>query len=130
VQLIAGYNTELDREHLRFEGEETIKLLRYGPGAACIGWSDRAVWQAEAELLAALGILKAAPAIDAAVDNSFVQQYYRDRGIPCPAGPSASSVLLRAAITEAADGKIVRGRCSSRLAAARLPLNACQAAPN
>ena len=35
VKLLAAYNPQLNTDQLRFEGEETIKLLRYGAGAVC-----------------------------------------------------------------------------------------------
>ncbi len=83
VDLIAAYNPQLDRDHLRFEGSETIKLLRYGVGAKCAGWNDRATWEAEQTLLGDLGILTRGLPLDPAIDNSFVAAYYQQQGVSC-----------------------------------------------
>lgn len=84
VALVAAYNQELDPEHLAFEGRETITLLRYGAGATCPGWNHRPAWEAQEQLLRDLDILTAPVAIDAAVDNRFVANYYAVQGVACP----------------------------------------------
>jgi len=84
IELILAYNPELEREQLAFEAQETIKLLRYGPGERCLGVSDPAVWAAEATLLQDLGILSAAPDLAAAVQSQAVTDFYAARGVRCP----------------------------------------------
>lgn len=83
VELIAAYNDQLDPEHLAFEAEETIKLLRYGAGAQCPGWNDADAWTAEYDLLNDLAILTTPVDLDAAVDNRFVADYYQRAGVNC-----------------------------------------------
>lgn len=83
VDLIAAYNPETSRDQLAFEAAETIKLLRYGVGERCLGFSDPAAWGAEAELLQSLGILTKPADLDAAVLNSYVSDYYQARGVSC-----------------------------------------------
>ena len=83
VELILAYNPELERGQLTFEAEETIKLLRYGPGARCLGLSDPELWAAEAALLQELGILSERPDLEAAVQGRVVQEYYIARGVSC-----------------------------------------------
>lgn len=84
VALLADYNKELTTEQLAFEGRETIKLLRYGVGVKCIGWNDRATWEAEQKTLVDLKILKAPVNLDSAINNSFVARSYQQKGITCP----------------------------------------------
>ncbi len=84
VALLAAYNKELTVDQLTFEGRETIKLLRYGAGAKCIGWNDRAAWEAEHKTLVDLKILKAPANLDSAINNSFVANSFQKRGITCP----------------------------------------------
>jgi NitT/TauT family transport system substrate-binding protein len=84
ITIIADYNKELTVEHLTFEAQETIKLLRYGAGAKCIGWNDRAVWEAQQKMMVDLKILKAPLDLDAAINNSFVANSYQRKGITCP----------------------------------------------
>jgi NitT/TauT family transport system substrate-binding protein len=83
VELILAYNPELDREQLAFEAAETIKLLRYGPGARCLGVSDPELWAAEAALLQDLAILSEPPDLEAAVRGDSVEAYYAARGVSC-----------------------------------------------
>lgn len=83
VALIAAYNPETSRDQLAFEAAETIKLLRYGAGERCLGLSDPAAWQAEAELLQSLGILTKPADLDAAGLNSYVAGYYAAKGASC-----------------------------------------------
>jgi NitT/TauT family transport system substrate-binding protein len=83
VELILAYNPELDREQLAFEAAETIKLLRYGPGARCLGLSDPELWAAEAALLQELAILSGPPNLAAAVQGEAVREHYAGRGVSC-----------------------------------------------
>jgi NitT/TauT family transport system substrate-binding protein len=83
VELILAYNPELEREQLAFEAQETIKLLRYGPGASCLGTSDPELWAAEAALLQQLAILTAAPDLAVAVQGDAVREFYAARGVSC-----------------------------------------------
>ncbi len=85
VALIGAYNQELSREHLLFEGTETIQLLQYGAGATCPGWNDRAAWQAQHEVLTDLGLLTTRIPLEEALRNEFVASYYQEQGIECPA---------------------------------------------
>lgn len=85
IELILEFNPELDREQLAFEAAETIKLVRYGIGERCPGFNDRGAWESEAGLLQSLGILQAAPDLDAAVRNEPVADYYERAGVPCEA---------------------------------------------
>lgn len=85
VALIAAYNQELTREHLLFEGTETIQLLQYGAGATCPGWNDRAAWQAQQELMTELGLLMTSIPLEEVLRNEFAAAYYREQGIECPA---------------------------------------------
>lgn len=84
VALLAAYNKELSADQLAFEGRETIKLLRYGAGATCLGWNDRAAWEAEQKLLVDLKILKAPVSLDAALNSSFITSAFQRKGITCP----------------------------------------------
>jgi ABC-type nitrate/sulfonate/bicarbonate transport system substrate-binding protein len=84
VTILAQYNTELTVDQLRFEAQETIKLLRYGRGATCLGWNDRAAWEAEQTMLVDLKILKAPLSLDAAMNANLVANSYQGRGISCP----------------------------------------------
>lgn len=81
VDLIAAYNPQLSPDHLRFEGQETIKLVQSGAGATCPGWNDKAAWEAEQHLLLDLGLLSAPVPLDEAIDNRFVAAYYE--GVSC-----------------------------------------------
>lgn len=90
ITLVAEYNQYLSTEHLHFEGTATIPLVEHGIGARCIGWNDPIAWEAEQQILLDLGILNEAIPIDEAIDNRFVADYYRDRGIRCPAPLSES----------------------------------------
>jgi NitT/TauT family transport system substrate-binding protein len=83
VELILAYNPQLDRDQLAFEAEETIKLLRYGPGERCLGVNDPAAWENEGALLHDLAILKQPADLDAAVQGQFVQGSYEGRGTSC-----------------------------------------------
>jgi ABC-type nitrate/sulfonate/bicarbonate transport system substrate-binding protein len=83
VELILAYNPELDREQLAFEAAETIKLLRYGPGARCLGLSDPELWAAEAALLQELAILSGPPNLAASVQSEAVREHYAGRGVSC-----------------------------------------------
>lgn len=84
VTILADYNPELTVDQLTFEGQETIKLLRYGAGATCLGWNDRAAWDAEQTMLVDLKIVKAPVNLDAAMNPTFVANAYQRRGIRCP----------------------------------------------
>ncbi|HMQ31736.1 MAG TPA: ABC transporter substrate-binding protein [Chloroflexaceae bacterium] len=83
VDLILAYNPELDRDQLAFEAAETIKLVRYGPGERCPGFSDPAVWAAQAELLEDLAILSSPAELEVAVQGQYVADTYAARGIAC-----------------------------------------------
>ncbi len=83
LTILADYNKELTLDQLTFESQETIKLLRYGAGATCIGWNDRAAWEAEQKMLVDLKILKAPLSLDAAMNTNLVANYYQGRGITC-----------------------------------------------
>lgn len=83
VDLILEYNPELEREQLLFEAQETIKLLRFGPGERCPGFNDPRMWAAEATLLQELGILSAEPDLDVAVQGQAVAELYAARGVRC-----------------------------------------------
>jgi NitT/TauT family transport system substrate-binding protein len=84
VKILANYNKELTVDQLTFEGRETIKLLRYGAGAKCIGWNDRAAWEAQQKMMVDLKILKAPVNLDAALNSSFVANSFQRKGITCP----------------------------------------------
>lgn len=84
VTILADYNPELTADQLRFEATETIKLLRYGAGATCMGWNDRAAWDAEQTMLVDLKILKAPLSLDAAMNTRFVANTFQRQGITCP----------------------------------------------
>jgi ABC-type nitrate/sulfonate/bicarbonate transport system substrate-binding protein len=90
VTILAEYNTELTVDQLRFEAQETITLLRYGAGATCIGWNDRAAWEAEQSMLVDLKILNAPLRLDAAMNTDLVANSYQRRGIPAILSTSAS----------------------------------------
>jgi hypothetical protein len=49
-----------------------MALLRYGAGVKCMGWNDRAVWEAQQKMMVDLKILKAPVNLDAAVNTTFV----------------------------------------------------------
>jgi ABC-type nitrate/sulfonate/bicarbonate transport system substrate-binding protein len=83
VRLLLAYNPELDQGQLEFEAEETIKLLRYGPGERCLGINDRSLWEAEAAQLQSLTILQDPPDLDAAVQGQAVRDFYAGRGVSC-----------------------------------------------
>ncbi len=83
IELVLGFNPELDREQLAFEAAETIKLLRYGAGAACLGYSDPEVWAAQARLMQALNLLKGPVAIEEAIDNAPLRAAHAALGTPC-----------------------------------------------
>lgn len=85
IDLILAYNPELNREHLTFEARETIKLLTYGAGGRCIGWSDPAAWEAQQEMLLDFAILEAPMPFEQVADNRFVAGYYAEQGIDCAA---------------------------------------------
>jgi ABC-type nitrate/sulfonate/bicarbonate transport system substrate-binding protein len=85
VELIATYNPDLDPGHLAFEAQETIPLVTYGAGERCIGWNDRAAWEAEEQLLLDLGMLEEAVPFEQAANNTFVADYYAAQGIDCTA---------------------------------------------
>jgi NitT/TauT family transport system substrate-binding protein len=85
VAIIAEYNPEVNLAQLQFEAEATIPLIRYGAGADCPGWNDLAAWQGQRALLRDLGILESEVALDAAMDNRYVAQYYDARGVECGA---------------------------------------------
>ncbi len=83
VDLIVAYNPDLNKDQLTFEANETIKLITYGMGKLCPGYNNLAVWESEAKLLKDLAILKAPATLDAALDNTYVSQYYTDKGVNC-----------------------------------------------
>lgn len=83
LKIVADYNKDLTLDQLTFESQETIKLLRLGAGATCIGWNNRAAWEAEQKMLVDLKILKAPLSLDAAVNTNYVANYYQGRGITC-----------------------------------------------
>jgi ABC-type nitrate/sulfonate/bicarbonate transport system substrate-binding protein len=85
VELIAEYNPDLDTGHLAYEAQETIPLVTYGAGERCIGWNDRAAWEAEEQLLLDLGILEEPVPFEQAANNTFVAEYYAEQGIDCAA---------------------------------------------
>lgn len=84
VKILADYNKELTVDQLTFEGKETIKLLRYGVGAKCLGWNDRAAWEAQQKMMVDLKILKAPVNLDATLNSSFVASSFQRKGIACP----------------------------------------------
>lgn len=83
IEIILARSPDFDRGHLEFEAAETIKLLRYGIGARCVGTSDRAVWQKEAQLLRSLGVLKSDIDPETVLLTDAVDEYYRSQGIEC-----------------------------------------------
>ncbi len=83
IDIILARSPDFDRGHLEFEATETIKLLRYGIGATCVGASDRQAWAKEAELLRSLGVLKTALDPATVLLTDAVDDYYRARGIEC-----------------------------------------------
>lgn len=83
VQLIADYNEQLSLEHLRFEAQETQKLVQYGAGEHCPGWNDRQRWLAERDLLLELDLLSSAIPYEQAVENRFVAAYYQQQEMQC-----------------------------------------------
>ncbi|NTU79745.1 MAG: ABC transporter substrate-binding protein [Chloroflexales bacterium] len=84
VDLILGYNPQLDRDQLVFEAAETIKLLRFGPGERCLGFSDPLVWSAEADLLHDLAILTQTAKLEQAVQGQYISEAYAAHGVKCP----------------------------------------------
>lgn len=85
VDIILEFNPELDRDQLLFEAEETIKLLRYGAGERCIGWSDRTAWETEEQMLLDLGILEEPTPYEDVANNTYVAEYYEEQGVDCTA---------------------------------------------
>jgi ABC-type nitrate/sulfonate/bicarbonate transport system substrate-binding protein len=83
VELIAAYNPDLDKEHLAFEAAETIKLISYGVGKTCPGYNSPTVWDSEATLLKNLGILTSPAKLDAALNSTYVNEYYKGKGVSC-----------------------------------------------
>lgn len=83
IEIILARSPDFDRGHLEFEAAETIKLLRYGIGVRCVGASDRAVWQKEAQLLRSLGVLKSDIDPETVLLTDAVDEYYRSQGIEC-----------------------------------------------
>lgn len=83
VDLILASNPELDRDQLAFEAAETIKLVTYGPGERCPGFSDPQLWSAQATLLHDLAILKAPADLEQAVQGQYVSETYAARGVTC-----------------------------------------------
>ncbi|ABY35743.1 MAG TPA: myristoyl transferase [Chloroflexus aurantiacus] len=83
IEIILARSPDFDRGHLEFEAAETIKLLRYGIGERCVGASDRAVWQKEAQLLRSLGVLKSDIDPETVLLTDAVDEYYRSQGIEC-----------------------------------------------
>ncbi|NNJ09742.1 ABC transporter substrate-binding protein [Chloroflexales bacterium ZM16-3] len=83
VDLIAAYNPDLDKGQLTFEAEETIKLISYGAGKTCPGYSDLTVWESEAATLKSLAILTRPADLDTSVDNQYVEKYYQEKGVVC-----------------------------------------------
>jgi NitT/TauT family transport system substrate-binding protein len=83
VDLIAAYNPDLDKDQLTFEAGETIKLITYDAGKSCPGYSNLAVWGAEASLLKNLAILTKPAQLDTVVDNQYVEEYYKGKGVAC-----------------------------------------------
>jgi len=84
IELILAYNPELDRDQLTFEATETIKLLRYGAGATCLGLSDPVAWGEQAKLMHDLGLLSALPDSSAALRNEPISAAHADAGRQCP----------------------------------------------
>jgi ABC-type nitrate/sulfonate/bicarbonate transport system substrate-binding protein len=84
LKIIADYNKELTVDQLTFEAQETNKLLRYGAGAKCIGWNDRALWETQQKMMLDLKILKAPVHLDTAINNTFVANSFQRKGITCP----------------------------------------------
>ncbi|MGQ9613606.1 ABC transporter substrate-binding protein [Chloroflexus sp.] len=83
IEIILARSPDFDRGHLEFEAAETIKLLRYGIGARCVGAGDRAVWQKEAQLLRSLGVLKSDIDPETVLLTDAVDEYHRSQGIEC-----------------------------------------------
>ncbi|WP_298821668.1 ABC transporter substrate-binding protein [Chloroflexus sp.] len=83
IDIILARSPDFDRGHLEFEATETIKLLRYGIGAQCVGASDRQLWAKEAELLRSLGVLQTSIDPNTVLLTDAVDEYYRARGIEC-----------------------------------------------
>ena len=83
IDIILARSPDFDRGHLEFEATETIKLLRYGIGATCVGASDRQAWAKEAELLQSLGVLSIPIDPAAVLLTDAVDEYYRAQGIEC-----------------------------------------------
>jgi ABC-type nitrate/sulfonate/bicarbonate transport system substrate-binding protein len=83
VDLIAAYNPDLAKDQLTFEAEETIKLLTYGSGKTCPGYNDPTVWGSEAVLLKNLAILKSPANLDTALNSTYVDEYYKGKGVSC-----------------------------------------------
>jgi ABC-type nitrate/sulfonate/bicarbonate transport system substrate-binding protein len=83
VDLILAYNPELDHDQLAFEAAETIKLVGYGPGERCPGFSDPTVWAAQAAMLHDLAILGEPADLEMAVQGQDVSAIYAARGVSC-----------------------------------------------
>ncbi|MFV9505493.1 MAG: ABC transporter substrate-binding protein [Oscillochloridaceae bacterium umkhey_bin13] len=81
IDLILEVNNELEREQLAFEAYETITLLRYGPGARCLGYSDPNVWAEQAALMQQLGLLQNPPDLEAALYNDPLLAAHATQGI-------------------------------------------------
>lgn len=92
IELVAAYNQQLSLDHLAFEADETITLLRYGAGATCPGWNDRQAWHTEQQVLVDLGLLDAPVALDDALANQFVAGYYQQQSVDCGATISTPAV--------------------------------------
>ncbi len=92
VELVAAYNQQLSLDHLAFEADETITLLRYGAGATCPGWNDQQAWDTEQQLLLELGLLDTPVSLDNALTNQFVADYYQQQGIDCAAAITTPAV--------------------------------------
>lgn len=85
VEIIAAYNPQLDKDQLRFEAQETIKLLTYGAGERCVGYNDPAAWAQQEQLLREMGTIKEPIPFESVANNTFVEEYYRAQGIDCAA---------------------------------------------
>lgn len=83
IELILAYNPELSREQLLFEATETIRLLRYGAGEACVGFNDASAWAAQAALMQELELLAGPPELDAALQSQFINAAHAELGNVC-----------------------------------------------
>ncbi len=84
VDMILAYNPQLNRDQLVFEAAETLKLLRFGPGQRCLGFSDPQAWATEAALLQKLAILTQPADLTQAVHGQAISATYAARGVHCP----------------------------------------------